>query len=298
MIRRGRILLIRKKTGLGAGKINGPGGRIEPGEDEKSAAVRETQEELGISPSGVKKVGELFFQFVDGYGLAAHVFTAASFTGEPIETNEAAPLWTDIQSIPFDQMWADDRLWFPFLLSGRGFRGFFIFDGDAMLDSRIEEMYTLSVPPRRAGMEEKGIVVAKEAGLARVRIERSESCEGCHGCLMSDTGKYMIADVIDRLGASPGDKVLIRTEGTTSLRATLLLFGLPLVLVFVGYAVGSALAGVFSSASAGQAFGIGGAALFFFGSFGLIALINKALSGGKPERSAIVEILGHQEQAV
>jgi hypothetical protein len=28
----GRILLIRKKRGLGAGKINGPGGRIEDGE--------------------------------------------------------------------------------------------------------------------------------------------------------------------------------------------------------------------------------------------------------------------------
>ncbi len=298
MIRKDRILLIRKKTGLGAGKINGPGGRIEPGEDAMSAAVRETREELGISPSGVKKAGELCFQFIDGYGLAAHVFTAEDFSGEPVETREAAPLWTNLQSIPYEQMWADDRLWFPYLLSGRGFRGFFIFDGDAMLDSRIEEMYTLPVHPRRAIMEEKGIVVTKEAGLAKVRIERSEACEGCHGCLMSETGKYMIADVIDRIGSSPGDRVLIRTEGATPLRATLLLFGLPLVLVFAGYAVGSSLAGVFNSASAAQAFGIGGAALFFLGSFGLVALINKALSGGKPERSAIVEILGHQEQAV
>jgi 8-oxo-dGTP diphosphatase len=298
VIRKGKILLIRKKTGLGAGKINGPGGRIEPGEDEETAAVRETREELGITPSGIKKAGELFFQFADGYALAAHVFTAGDFTGEPEETREAAPLWTDIDSIPFDQMWADDRLWFPFLLSGRKFRGFFIFDGDAMLDSKIDEIYTLSVHPRRAAMEERGIVVAKEAGLAKVRIERSEACEGCHGCLMSDTEKYMIADVIDRIGASPGDTVLIRTEGATSLRATLLLFGLPLVLVFAGYAVGSALAGVFNSASASQGFGIGGAAVFFLGSFGLVALINKGLSGGKAGRSAIVEILGRQEQTV
>lgn len=28
---RGEVLLIRKKRGLGAGKINGPGGKIDPG---------------------------------------------------------------------------------------------------------------------------------------------------------------------------------------------------------------------------------------------------------------------------
>ncbi len=32
VIKEGQILLIRKKRGLGAGKINGPGGRLEPGE--------------------------------------------------------------------------------------------------------------------------------------------------------------------------------------------------------------------------------------------------------------------------
>ncbi|MBT4161861.1 MAG: NUDIX hydrolase, partial [Gammaproteobacteria bacterium] len=29
VVRDGRVLLIRKKRGLGAGKINGPGGRLE-----------------------------------------------------------------------------------------------------------------------------------------------------------------------------------------------------------------------------------------------------------------------------
>jgi sigma-E factor negative regulatory protein RseC len=151
---------------------------------------------------------------------------------------------------------------------------------------------------RRPAMEERGIVVAREGGTAKVRIERSESCEGCHGCLMSDTEKYMIADVIDKLGSSPGDMVRISTEGASSLKATLLLFGLPLIMIFAGYAAGSALAGIVHSASSAQNFGIGGASVFFLGSFGLIALINKAMSGGKAERSAIVEILGRQEQTV
>ena len=35
------VLLIHKKTGLGAGKINGPGGKLEPGESPLDAARRE-----------------------------------------------------------------------------------------------------------------------------------------------------------------------------------------------------------------------------------------------------------------
>jgi hypothetical protein len=35
-------------------------------------------------------------------------------------------------------MWADDRLWFPLMLAGQGFAGWFVFEGDAMLDARVE----------------------------------------------------------------------------------------------------------------------------------------------------------------
>ena len=46
VIRNEQILLIRKKRGLGAGKINGPGGKLDPGETPLQAAIRETEEEL------------------------------------------------------------------------------------------------------------------------------------------------------------------------------------------------------------------------------------------------------------
>ena len=38
------ILLIEKKRGLGAGKINGPGGKIDPGETPEEAVMRETRD--------------------------------------------------------------------------------------------------------------------------------------------------------------------------------------------------------------------------------------------------------------
>jgi 8-oxo-dGTP diphosphatase len=136
-IRGGEVLLIHKKTGLGAGKINGPGGRIEPGESDEAGAIREVEEELRVTPTGVRRAGDLYFQFRDGYALHGVVFTATGIEGVPTETPEAAPMWRPIDAIPYDEMWADDRLWFPLMLAGRGFRGWFVFEGDAMLDARV-----------------------------------------------------------------------------------------------------------------------------------------------------------------
>lgn len=133
VIRDGRILLIRKKRGLGAGKINAPGGRLEPGETAREAAIRETQEELGVTPVGVEERGELHFQFADGYALHCTVFLATDCIGVPYETDEADPIWTDLDRIPYEEMWADDILWLPGVISGGSFRGFFHFDGEKML---------------------------------------------------------------------------------------------------------------------------------------------------------------------
>ena len=137
VVKDGQILLIRKKRGLGAGKINGPGGRLEPGETAQQCAVRETQEELGITPLDPEWRGELYFQFVDGYGLHCAVFTASDCDGEAIETDEATPHWTPLDAIPFEEMWADDIHWLPGLLAGRNFRGYFDFDGETMLTRRV-----------------------------------------------------------------------------------------------------------------------------------------------------------------
>lgn len=133
VLRDNQVLLIHKKRGLGAGKINGPGGRLEPGETAHEAAVREVQEELLVTPTGVEERGELFFQFADGHSIHGIVFTATNCEGDPKETDEAVPIWTPVDQIPYNRMWADDALWMPILLAGHRFSGRFLFDGDTML---------------------------------------------------------------------------------------------------------------------------------------------------------------------
>lgn len=138
IVENGQVLLILKKRGLGGGKVNAPGGKIEPGENPLAAAIRETQEEVGVTPHDPVLHGELFFQFTDGYSLHCLVYLAQGCTGTVIETDEAIPLWTPLDAIPFDKMWADDREWLPQLLAGEVFTGRFVFDADTMLYKEIQ----------------------------------------------------------------------------------------------------------------------------------------------------------------
>lgn len=139
--RRGRLLLIRKKRGFGAGKVNGPGGKLAPGETPLAAAIREVEEEVGVTPTGVEARGTLSFVFSDGLTLHVAVFTATDCVGEPTESDEALPFWCDETALPYDEMWADDRVWLPALLAGDDVELRAVFDGDSMLD------YTLTVSP-------------------------------------------------------------------------------------------------------------------------------------------------------
>jgi mutator protein MutT len=133
IIKEGRVLLIRKKRGLGAGKINAPGGKLELGETALEAAVRETQEEVGLTPLNLEDRGLLRFHFTDGYGLVCAVFVARDFVGQPVETDEADPVWVSLDAIPYHEMWADDALWLPTVLAGGTFTGSFLFEGEKML---------------------------------------------------------------------------------------------------------------------------------------------------------------------
>lgn len=132
VLRGSEVLLIRKKRGIGAGKINGPGGKIDPGESPLASAVRETEEELGITPLHPAKTGELFFAMSDMEDIHCHVFVAKRHRGEPVETAEAVPLWTPLDAIPYEEMWKDDIHWLPGMLAGRTFLGRFVFEGEEL----------------------------------------------------------------------------------------------------------------------------------------------------------------------
>lgn len=144
VINNDQVLLIHKKRGLGAGKVNGPGGRLDPGEDSRQCASREVEEEVGVTPVDPRWCGELKFQFTDGHAIHGLVYRADDCRGTPQETDEAIPFWCPLDQIPYGQMWMDDRIWFPLLLADRFFSSRYLFDDDVMLGC---ELFPQKAPP-------------------------------------------------------------------------------------------------------------------------------------------------------
>ena len=129
-----------KKRGFGVGRWNGFGGKLEENETIEVAAKREMLEEIGIESNELNKVGILDFEFEnDPKILEVHIFHITKFSGEPKETEEMKPEWFDVDKIPYNQMWSDDIYWLPMLLSGKKFRGKFLFDrpSDAEYSAKI-----------------------------------------------------------------------------------------------------------------------------------------------------------------
>jgi 8-oxo-dGTP diphosphatase / 2-hydroxy-dATP diphosphatase len=124
-----KVLLGMKKRGFGALLYNGFGGKVQEGESIAEAAVRETQEEAGITPTDLLKLGILEFTFVgQDEILVVHIFKATAYTGGVGESEEMTPEWFGIEAIPFSSMWKDDVLWFPFFLKNKKFTGSVLFD--------------------------------------------------------------------------------------------------------------------------------------------------------------------------
>lgn len=138
IVQDGEVLLIDKLTGIGKGKINGPGGKIDPGETSEQAVIRECQEELHITPIEPVKMGELCFAMTDIPDIHCHVFMAEAFTGEPKSTREANPLWKKISKIPYEKMWEDDQYWLPEMLEGKKFFAQFDFELEEIQWMKVE----------------------------------------------------------------------------------------------------------------------------------------------------------------
>lgn len=136
-----KLLMIEKKRGQGAGKWNVPGGKIQPGEDSETAAIRETREETGIIPLKVELAGKLEFYFPesDSWCNTCEVYRSEEFTGtlQP-ENDECSAHWIGLANIPFAKMWNDDKLWIPLLLAGKKFHRVYHFNAkDEMKSEQI-----------------------------------------------------------------------------------------------------------------------------------------------------------------
>ncbi len=132
-----KILLGLKKRGFGKNKLNGFGGKVQENESIEEAVLRELEEETGIKAQlkGISKVGELTFIFPPlekehEWNQTVHIFFVFKWQGHPIKSEEMQPFWMNVQELPFEKMWQDDKYWLPKVLNNKFVKGKFIFNED------------------------------------------------------------------------------------------------------------------------------------------------------------------------
>ena len=98
-------------------------------------------------------------------------------------------------------------------------------------------------------MRVAGVVQRVEAGLAWVEVESAGGCGRCHepgGCggvniVRPLDGKAKVFRLPNDVGAAPGDRVGVVIEDGLALKAAMLAYGLPVLSVLAGAAMGTAL---------------------------------------------------------
>jgi len=131
LVKNNQIVLALKKRGFGAGCLNGVGGKLDPDETIRQAMVRETQEEISVTPIEFEPMADIVFdEYVKGNReiVHMHVFVCSKWVGTPTESEEMAPEWFDVNNLPFDKMMPDDKYWLPQVLAGKKITGNFEID--------------------------------------------------------------------------------------------------------------------------------------------------------------------------
>lgn len=144
----GQYILGLKRRGFGAHIYNGFGGKLEPGESFAQCAIRELQEESGLiaHESDLEPVGLLDFQFPYDNSLThiGYVYLLRRFTGTPHTTDEMEVC--AVEHMPYDNMWAGDRIWVERLLNGQLLLGRVVFGSDNRTVTHMELVPVDAVP--------------------------------------------------------------------------------------------------------------------------------------------------------
>lgn len=87
--------------------------------------------------------------------------------------------------------------------------------------------------------ESEGIVIAINGSMAKVKASRHGDCKNCGAC---PGDQAMVIDAVNSLGAKPGQRVTFEIKQTNMLKAAFIVYILPLILIFLGAAIGTWIA--------------------------------------------------------
>ena len=102
VIERGGLILIgqRKPRGRHALKWEFPGGKVESGEEERAALVRELREELGIEARIGDEMQRYDFSYTPRHVTRLIFFQVTEFMGEPENLDFSQIAWVERRRLP------------------------------------------------------------------------------------------------------------------------------------------------------------------------------------------------------
>lgn len=137
---------------------------------------------------------------------------------------------------------------------------------------------------------EKGIVTQIGPGTALVRTLPSEACAGCPSCGTCNSQREDTeVEVINEVGAKIGDRILIDIKTSAFLKATFLLYVLPIIGLLAGAMLGVQAAAYYGYDSSACSAAFGFAAFFLTVAF--VRIKGNRMGQERAYRPKIVKIL-------
>ncbi len=129
---------VKKAGDIHAGKWNGLGGKLEPGETPEECAVREIREESGLIARRLELKGVLSFPgFANDEDWYAFVFVVPEFEGQISESQEGYLQWIESTEIYDLNLWEGDRVFLPWLDQPGLFSGKFVYKNGRLVDHSV-----------------------------------------------------------------------------------------------------------------------------------------------------------------
>lgn len=138
---RGKTLMlhrIKKANDMHAGKWNGLGGKLLPGETPETCAIREVREESGLTLIKPVLRGLITFPgFNNDDDWYCFLFVGRKFTGELIDSDEGMLAWIDDTALLDLPLWPGDRIFIPWLDVDAFFSGRFTYVDGQLQDHDV-----------------------------------------------------------------------------------------------------------------------------------------------------------------
>lgn len=96
-------------------------------------------------------------------------------------------------------------------------------------------------------VRQKGIVIETKGKKATVRFKKTDACGHCNACFRFGSNEADI-EMDNALGAKKGDEVYIDMHANTVLKASAIVYGIPIIALLIGVVIGAQFGDIYAAA--------------------------------------------------